>query len=421
MADCWPVLVQIVMQFLWAGNFLVNKMALTQGMSTHVFVAYRAAMATIALAPLTYFERKKRPPLDWRQAFQIFMLGLIGITVAQNCYIIGLYYTTPTFSATFINLIPVIISLVSMILKMDILDLRSKSGWAKIMGILVCVAGAMTITLYKGQSLNIFNHVRAPDSIAKFFSTPHSTDPSTDPSKKNWVLGPIFNVTCVIAWSVWVIYQAWAFKDYPAHASLSAMVCLCATVQSAIVALIFDKTKGWKLGWDIHLFTYAYSGILGSAMGILVQTWCIKKKGPIFAVIFNPVSTVVVVILEPILFRVKIHVGSLIGATLVILGLYSVLWAKAKERAKMQKEMGKMDNSTAQDGRKVAVNEIEDGGNGTVLCAPKERGKMDKMGNSMAQDGRKVELNEIDERNGTLAQHGAVEGDNKDDGIMEIG
>ncbi|KAL4183464.1 hypothetical protein AMTRI_Chr11g98370 [Amborella trichopoda] len=331
----WPVIAQIVIRVFYAGMYLTNKVALTRGMNSFIYVTYRAALATLALAPFTYFaERKIRPPSGLKQTWHMFLLGLLGITVTQNCYILGLYYTSSTFSATVSNLIPVAVFIVSIILRMEKVDLRKITGQGKIVGTLVCLAGAMILTLYKGPELDIFKHLKSPDSITKLLPTSQTSTHI----KKNWILGPVFSLLAVATWSGWIIFQASAFKDYPAQMSLSAYMCFMGTIQSGIVALFFGKLEAWRINWDFELFTYVYSGVLCTGAGILVQTWCIRKKGPVFAAAFNPVSTVVVAILEPILFHIKTHVGSIVGAGMVIIGLYCLLWAKSKE-AKVEKDM----------------------------------------------------------------------------------
>lgn len=46
---------------------------------------------------------------------------------------------------------------------------------------------------------------------------------------------------------------------------------------------------------------------------------------------FNPTSTILVAILEPLILHVKYRLGSLLGTILIIAGLYSVLWGKAND------------------------------------------------------------------------------------------
>lgn len=50
-----PYLLMIGLQFGMAGNYIFGKDVLNHGMSRFVFIVYRNAMATIALAPFAFF------------------------------------------------------------------------------------------------------------------------------------------------------------------------------------------------------------------------------------------------------------------------------------------------------------------------------------------------------------------------------
>ncbi|ERM96981.1 hypothetical protein AMTR_s00074p00180170 [Amborella trichopoda] len=110
------------------------------------------------------------------------------------------------------------------------------------------------------------------------------------------------------------------------------MILFVGTIQTAIVVVIFDRSDAWRLELNFKLFTYAYSGIMCSALAFFIQSWSIKKKGPIFASAFNPLCTVIVGITEPILFQLNIYVGSIVGIAMVICGLYSMLWGEARDK-----------------------------------------------------------------------------------------
>ena len=49
----YPVLAMVVLQFIYAGNALSAKAVISAGMSPMVFIVYRQAIATVALAPAT--------------------------------------------------------------------------------------------------------------------------------------------------------------------------------------------------------------------------------------------------------------------------------------------------------------------------------------------------------------------------------
>ncbi|XP_022872849.1 WAT1-related protein At5g64700-like [Olea europaea var. sylvestris] len=84
----------------------------------------------------------------------------------------------------------------------------------------------------------------------------------------------------------------------------------------------------WKLDWNVQLLAIVYCGVVISALVYWLQTWCIGKKGPVLAAMFSPLILVIVGIFSAIVFAERLYLGSLIGALLIVFGLYCVLWGK---------------------------------------------------------------------------------------------
>lgn len=55
-----PYLAMIAIQIISAGMSLLSKAAITKGMDPYVFVVYRQAFATLALAPFAFFLERYR-------------------------------------------------------------------------------------------------------------------------------------------------------------------------------------------------------------------------------------------------------------------------------------------------------------------------------------------------------------------------
>ncbi|ERN18271.1 hypothetical protein AMTRI_Chr10g5330 [Amborella trichopoda] len=327
MGDHGPLFAQLLFQTSLAVMYLITRLAFEQGMSRFIFVTYRQAVATVVISPIAYFlDRNSRPPLNMKTLCHIFVLALFGVPLSQTLYFTGLYYTSSTFAATIMNLIPAIAFVAAFLLRMEKINVRSSRGLAKVCGTFTCVGGAMIMTLIKGPSIEFFKYFKSPKSILLFL------DSGSHLPSVNWTLGPILLVSSVSAYSTWIIYQAWVFKDYPAPLSLTAMTLVMGTFQSGVVSFLFERSKeAWELHWDFQLFTYVYSGIMCSALAFLIQSWCIKNRGPVFAAAFNPLCTVLVAIIEPTILHVDIYAGRVVGMALVISGLYSLLWGKAND------------------------------------------------------------------------------------------
>ncbi|XP_057819950.1 WAT1-related protein At1g21890 [Cryptomeria japonica] len=283
-----PVAAMVGLNFGYAIMNIMIRSALTGGMSSYVFVAYRQQVAAISLTPFAFFlERKKRPPMTLPVFCRIFMISFIGVLMNQMFYAKGLYLASATLAGAMGNLVPAVTFLIAIILGLEKVNMRSIRGEAKLLGTLICVTGALVMTLYKGPLIEKHR--------------PRSLHVST-------------------------------IKKYPAQLSLSAMFCIFGAVQCTVVASIIEPDlKTWTIGSNIELLSVLFSGIVCSGIGFCVQTWCISKRGPVFVAMFNPLLTVIVAAMATIILHEKVHAGSVGGSILIVGGLYAVLWGKSKD------------------------------------------------------------------------------------------
>lgn len=314
MEEFMPHLSQVASQVVYAGMTIINTVALEDGMNNFIFVTYRQIIATLVISPLAFvLERHQRPRMTLSIFFQIFLLALCGITITQNLCLLGLQYTSSTFSAAILNLIPPTTFVMATLLRLENVDIKSRRGQAKVAGIITSVGGAMVMTLYKGPEIKLLN---AYNSKAN-----------------NTILGSMMLLGGVISWASWIIFQDPVVKKYPTQLSLTAIMCFLGALQSGGIALVYARgtSSVWVIGWNIKLLSYVYSGVMCSAFAIFVQAWCIHKKGPVFVAIFDPVCTIVAAILQYFVLRDNLNTGCVVGATLIVVGLYPVLWGKAED------------------------------------------------------------------------------------------
>ncbi|CAL5195235.1 unnamed protein product [Lathyrus oleraceus] len=316
-----PIMVMVLIQFIYSGMTLWNRVALVEGMSPRVFVVYRHAFATIFLAPNAYLSSRRDSTscsLNLRSFCLIFITSLIGITLNQNLFYEGLYLTSSSITSAMTNLVPAITFVIAAFAGMERVNIRSLRTIAKIFGTIICVSGAVSNTLLKGPKL--LNSSLEGDA--------------------NWLLGCLFLFGSMVAWSAFLILQVPAYASHPNSLSLAAWMCLMATLQSLAVTLFLDPNlNAWKI---ISLFQFGcilYSGVIGSGVALYLQAWCISKRGPLFSAMFNPLLTLIVTILATLWLHEEIYIGSLIGAIGVIIGLYIVLWGKAKDVVDLQEKI----------------------------------------------------------------------------------
>ncbi|KAH9738773.1 WAT1-related protein [Citrus sinensis] len=108
------------------------------------------------------------------------------------------------------------------------------------------------------------------------------------------------------------------------------MVGTIVTVAGAMLMTIY-KDSVRTIGWDLNLLAAAYAGIVSSGIAYYVQGLVMQKRGPVFATAFSHLMMIIVAIMGSFLLAEKIYVGGVLGAVLIVIGLYAVLWGKYKE------------------------------------------------------------------------------------------
>ncbi|KAK4373335.1 hypothetical protein RND71_008719 [Anisodus tanguticus] len=211
----------------------------------------------------------------------------------------------------------IIITLMACFLeRQENINMKCKSGRAKALGTLCCLGGALILTLYKGMPL-----INQP---AQEVEVNHNT--------KSWIIGSLFLFAGSIVWSSWFLIQARIGKDYPYQYSSTAIMSFLGAIQSAILSLVIDRnTSSWFMKGTLEISTVIYAGIVGSGLCYVVMSWCVKQKGAVFTSAFSPFIQIFAAVIDISILHEQIHLGSILGSILVIIGLYILLWGKSKE------------------------------------------------------------------------------------------
>ncbi|XP_043690725.1 WAT1-related protein At1g43650-like isoform X2 [Telopea speciosissima] len=343
----------VVVQFGYGGATILMKIALNKGPSQLVFIVYRHLIAMLLLGPLAYFlERKQRPSLSIPIMIKVFFLSTFGTTICLNVFYAGLNYTSPTVASALGNVTPGFTFVMALLLRLEKLRIKSAKGRAKVYGTLICIGGAMVFIFWKG-GYHFKSLTRSP--LIDIDGTSGSVHGSIRHHKEDWIKGSLLILISFIAWSAWLILQSLVSDVYPAPLSLNTLVCFFASLQSSVLALFLDrKPTSWRVEWNVQLLIIIYSGIVNSALGYYLQTWCIKEKGPVFAAMFFPLQLVIVGIFSAIVFAERLHLGSLIGAFLIVVGLYTVLWGKSTN-SYSEGKVGNDDKSSLDDHQTLEI------------------------------------------------------------------
>ncbi|KAG6503272.1 hypothetical protein ZIOFF_035583 [Zingiber officinale] len=213
---------RLIAKFAYAGSSILGKLALGQGLSALVFVVYRHLIVMLILAPLAYvLERNRRPNFSFGVMLKIFILAMLGITIQQNVYYVGLHLISPTVASALGNVIPAFTFLLAIVLRMEKLNLKTVRGRAKLAGVIFYIIGALIFTFWKGHFVG---------GLCYFTYDPTS----------------FRNVSLVL--------QASICEIYPAKLTMNVVMCFFAALQSSALSLIFERNaSSWRM---FPLFTH---------------------------------------------------------------------------------------------------------------------------------------------------------------------
>nr|XP_012570746.1 WAT1-related protein At4g15540-like [Cicer arietinum] len=321
--DVIPFIAMVGIECTNVGVNVLFKAASQKGLSHFVFIAYSFLVSTLVfLLPLPFFLKWSRelPPLNVSLIFRIFLLGVIGV-VGQLCGYKGLEYTSPTLSSSLGNLVPAFTFILTILFRMETLNLRCKSSKAKILGSMVSILGALIVVLYKGPTI-------IPSSSTTIDSSIAST------SQSNWVLGGSLLVIAYIFVPIWYIIQTSVIKQYPGEVIVVFLYNLCGAIVSVPLCLLLETNlNAWNIGLDISLASILSSGFFCTGLSCLIHTWGLRIKGPLYISLFKPLSIAIAASFSVLFLGDALYFGTVIGAAIISIGFYSVMWGKAKEES----------------------------------------------------------------------------------------
>ncbi|WCJ22545.1 nodulin MtN21 /EamA-like transporter family protein [Euphorbia peplus] len=318
----------IAMVFVNLAFAVVNvlfKKVIDGGTNHMVIVTYRFLIAAIFLAPIAYyFERTSRHKLTFHVLCYLFIGALVGLTLTQCLFLLGLGYTSSSFSCAFLNTVPVNTFILALPFGLEKVNMKSKAGKAKVLGAIICMGGAMVLCLYKGVPLKNIHDMT--DSMNQSHTKANSNE------TQRWIVGSMFLMAACLSFSSWFLLQSKIGKTYPCKYSSNAIMTFFAAIQSGLVSLLFERDVGmWVLKDNLEILSVIYAGVVSSGLSYVIMSWCVKQRGPVFTAAFTPFTQIFAAMFDISILHDQIYLGSVIGSVLVISGLYILLWGKSNE------------------------------------------------------------------------------------------
>ncbi|OWM71562.1 hypothetical protein CDL15_Pgr005749 [Punica granatum] len=127
---------------------------------------------------------------------------------------------------------------------------------------------------------------------------------------------------------------------------------LCLTLQCMIFSLIAERyPEAWKLRSGIEIAavvcmraasnvyrliknylpkTDAMQAIVGNVVTAYVDTWCLRKRDPIYVAMFRPLGIAIVVVMT------VIFLGTLFTLEVIVAGFYALMRGQVKENCALR-------------------------------------------------------------------------------------
>ncbi|KAG0503721.1 hypothetical protein HPP92_003793 [Vanilla planifolia] len=321
-----PYMYMVLLQVGFSVMFVISAATLNHGMNHYVLVVYRNLSGFLTVAPFAlWFERKKRPKITRLVFLKILALAILEPVIDQNFYYMGTKLTNAGLAAALSNLLPGVTFVMALLLRMEKLNITQRHGQAKVIGAAVTVAGALLMILYKGPVVEFaWSKVRGHHLAGAA---------SAGGGSGNWLKGTAMLLVGCVSWASFYICQSNVLESYSAELSLTALICAIGMSLGAVVALVMERgnAQPWAIGWDIRLLTAVYSGIVCSGVAYYVQGKVTKERGPVFVTAFNPLCMIITTLTGSIVLGEEITLGRVIGAVIIVIGLYCLIWGKSKD------------------------------------------------------------------------------------------
>ena len=125
----------LLMVAFWSGNYIAGKIALRE-LSTLFLAGLRIGLAGVTMVPIYAWERAARRPKRPPQAeslphvVQLLILGLLGVTLNQFFFIVGLSRTSVAHAAILIGLTPIQVLIIAGVRGQERITARKAVGMA---------------------------------------------------------------------------------------------------------------------------------------------------------------------------------------------------------------------------------------------------------------------------------------------------
>jgi drug/metabolite transporter (DMT)-like permease len=131
----------LLMVVFWSGNYIAGKIALRE-FSPLLLAGLRIGFAGLMILPVLLFRRGEQRP-SASGVVRLLILGILGVTLNQLFFIVGLSRTSVAHSALIIGLTPMLVLLLACVRGLERMTARKAGGMA------IALAGVAVLKFFE--------------------------------------------------------------------------------------------------------------------------------------------------------------------------------------------------------------------------------------------------------------------------------
>ena len=278
----------VLATLFWAGNFMVGKFAFLEGIPPMSLVFYRWLLVWIILLPFTYKEIIKSKDIILDNLPLLFFLAFTSVGLFNSFTYLSLVHTQVINASLFNTAIPAMIILLCFLFKIE------KTNKFQIFGLIISVLGIFSII----TKLDIDNLITL-----------------------NFNKGDLIMIGGVITWG---LYSSFLKKKNFTLPLLTLVHVLCTLGLIFILPqYLYELSQDLIIKFDVNLgYTLVFLALFPSIGSYYCWAGAVSIIGANRAGIFLSLIPLFSTIMAIIFLSEKFQFFHMIGATLIILGLF---------------------------------------------------------------------------------------------------
>tara|TARA_B100000575_G_scaffold291447_1_gene297387 strand:- start:1610 stop:2503 length:894 start_codon:yes stop_codon:yes gene_type:complete len=272
----------------WAGNFMVGKFAFFSNIPPMTLVFLRWSLVWLILLPFTFKDLKVHKKIIFDNLPLLFFLALTSVGLFNSFTYLALVYTQVINASLFNTAIPAIIILLCFLFKIE------KTNKFQIWGLILAVLGILSIITKLNTNILL---------------------------SLNFNKGDLIMIGGVISWG---LYSAFLKKKKFELPLLTLVHVLCTFGLIFILPqFLYELSQGQFIKFDINLgYTLLFLALFPSIGSYYCWAGAVSIIGANRAGIFLSLIPLFSTIMAIMIFDEKFQFFHLIGAILIILGLF---------------------------------------------------------------------------------------------------